>query len=64
MTSDEATATVNVNLIDDKDLGTFDYVLAGFPSEGYKLSVTADAISVSAASKTGVIRAAQTLRRR
>ena len=60
-TSDEATATVNVNLIDDKDLGTFDYVLAGFPSEGYKLSITADAISVSAASKTGVIRAAQTL---
>lgn len=60
-TSDKATATVSVNLIDDKALGTFDYVLAGFPNEGYRLSVTTNTISVSAASRMGVIRAAQTL---
>ena len=60
--SDAATATVTVNIVDDATLGTFNYTLADFPNEGYKLSVTADAINITAASKTGVIRAAQTLR--
>lgn len=35
--------------------------MANFPNEGYKLSITANAISITAASPTGVIRAAQTL---
>ncbi len=59
--NDAASATVTVNIVSDSDLGTFDYTLAGFPNEGYKLKVEADAITVTAASKTGVIRAAQTL---
>lgn len=56
-----ATATVAVNIVSATELGTFDYSLAGFDNEGYKLSVTADAITITAASKVGVIRAAQTL---
>ena len=60
-TSGKASATVTVRLVDDAALGTFDYALAGFPNEGYRISVTTDAITVTAASRTGVIRAAQTL---
>ncbi|MBO7068164.1 MAG: family 20 glycosylhydrolase [Bacteroidaceae bacterium] len=59
--SEEATATVIVSLVDATALGTFDYTLAGFDNEGYKLNVEADAITITAATKTGVIRAAQTL---
>ena len=54
-------ASVTVNLVEAAVLGTFDYTLAGFPNEGYKLSVETDAITITAATKTGVIRAAQTL---
>jgi len=54
-------ATVGVNLVDASTLGTFDYALAGFPNEGYKLEVTATAINIQAVTPTGVIRAAQTL---
>ena len=60
-TSGKASAMVAVRLVDDAALGTFDYSLAGFPNEGYRISVTTDAITVTAASRTGVIRAAQTL---
>lgn len=60
-TSADATATVTVTLVSASKLGTFDYTLAGFNNEGYKLSVTSDAIAITAATKTGVIRAAQTL---
>ncbi len=60
-TSESASSTVSVELVDASVLGTFDYTLAGFDNEGYKLSVTTDAIKITAASKTGVIRAAQTL---
>lgn len=35
--------------------------MANFPNEGYKLSITANAINITAASPTAVIRAAQTL---
>ena len=56
-----ASATVTVNIVAAATLGTFDYTLAGFDNEGYKLNVTADAITITAATKTGVIRAAQTL---
>ena len=59
--SDAAAVSVGVNLVDAASLGTFDYNLAGFPNEGYKLEVTAGGITIQAASKTGVIRAAQTL---
>lgn len=59
--TEEGTATVTVDIVDATTLGTFDYTLAGFDNEGYKLSVSADNISIIAATKTGVIRAAQTL---
>lgn len=59
--SEHGTTTVTVNLVEPATLGTFDYTLPGFENEGYKLSVTADAITITAASRTGVIRAAQTL---
>ena len=59
--SDAADATVTVSLVSPSALGTFDYELADFDNEGYKLSVTANAITITAASKVGVIRAAQTL---
>lgn len=60
-TSDKASATVKVCMVDDATLGTFDYALANFPNEGYRISVTTNAITVTAASRIGVIRAAQTL---
>ena len=54
-------ATVTVNMVDAATLGTFDYTLADFDNEGYKLLVEDNAITITAATKTGVIRAAQTL---
>lgn len=60
-TDGSATASVTVNIVSAATLGTFDYELAGFDNEGYQLNVTADAINISAVTKTGVIRAAQTL---
>lgn len=42
-------------------LGTFDYVVAGFPNEGYTLDVTDREIKICAATSVGVIRATQTL---
>ena len=60
-TGGSVTASVTVNIVSAATLGTFDYTLAGFDNEGYKLNVTADAITITAATKTGVIRAAQTL---
>lgn len=59
--SASAAATVSVNIVDASTLGTFDYTLAGFPNEGYRLEVTSNAITIRAATATGVIRAAQTL---
>ncbi len=60
-TSTDAEATVIVKLVDAATLGTFDYDLAGFDNEGYKLSVSDNNITIVAASPIGVIRAAQTL---
>lgn len=57
-----ASAQVQVSLVSASTLGTFDYELAGFPNEGYKLSIGANTITIQAVSATGVIRAAQTLR--
>lgn len=56
-----AEASVNVRCVSADELGTFDYDLPGFENEGYRLSVTPHAITITVASKTGVIRAAQTL---
>ena len=61
-TSDaQAEATVTVRLVSASELGTFDYTLADFDNEGYRLSIEANTILITAASKTGVIRATQTL---
>ena len=56
-----AEVAVTVQLVSDKELGTFDYNLASFDNEGYKLSIRSSEINITAASKTGVIRAVQTL---
>ncbi len=57
---ESAAATVTVSLASAID-GAYDYEVANFPNEGYKLSITANAINITAVTETGVIRAAQTL---
>lgn len=51
-----------INIVTDTQLGTFDYKVEGFANEGYRLSVTPEGISITAASELGVLRAKQTLR--
>ncbi|MBO5865584.1 MAG: family 20 glycosylhydrolase, partial [Bacteroidaceae bacterium] len=51
---------VTVTLVQSID-GAYDYTLAGYENEAYTLEITADAINITAITKTGVIRAAQTL---
>ena len=41
--------------------GAYDYELYGYDNESYSLEITADAINIKAVTKTGVIRAVQTL---
>ncbi len=53
-------ARVTVTLVESID-GTYDYTLAGFENEAYTISVTTDAINITAVKPTGVVRAAQTL---
>lgn len=55
-----ATAVIKVALVDKVD-GAYDYALAGFPAEGYRMTVSANEISIEALTETGIIRAAQTL---
>jgi len=56
----DAAARVTVRLVDAVD-GAFNHELPGFPDESYALEITADEVRITAASKTGVLRAAQTL---
>ena len=53
-------AQVTVTLVNSIE-GAYDYALAGYENEAYTLEITADAIKITAVTKTGVIRAAQTL---
>ena len=53
-------AQVTVTLVNSIE-GAYDYALAGYENEAYTLEITADAINITAVTKTGVIRAAQTL---
>ena len=53
-------AQVTVTLVNSID-GAYDYTLAGYENEAYTLEITTDAINITAVTKTGVIRAAQTL---
>ena len=53
-------AQVTVTLVESIE-GAYDYTLAGYENEAYTLDITADAINITAVTKTGVIRAAQTL---
>ena len=53
-------AQVTVTLVGSIE-GAYDYTLAGYENEAYALEITADAINIKAVTKTGVIRAAQTL---
>ena len=57
--SESAQAVVRV--IVDKSLNTFDYPLAGFGNEGYRLDVSPHLITIIVAEPIGVVRAAQTL---
>ena len=59
-TIDNGGAPVTVTIVSSID-GTYDYTLEGFENEAYTLTVTTDAINITAVSPTGVIRAAQTL---
>ncbi len=51
---------VTVTLVTNIE-GAYDYELYGYDNESYSLEITADAINIKAVTKTGVIRAAQTL---
>ena len=53
-------APVTVTLVGSIE-GAYDYALAGYENEAYTLEITADAINITAVTKTGVVRAAQTL---
>ena len=53
-------APVTVTLVGSIE-GAYDYTLAGYENEAYTIDITADAINITAVTKTGVIRAAQTL---
>ena len=53
-------APVTVTLVGSIE-GAYDYTLAGYENEAYTLEITADAINITAVTKTGVVRAAQTL---
>ena len=57
--SESAQAVVRV--IVDKSLNTFDYPLAGFGNESYRLDVSPHLITITVAEPIGVVRAAQTL---
>ena len=54
-------AQAEVRVIVDKSLNTFDYPLAGFGNEGYRLDVSPHLITITVAEPIGVVRAAQTL---
>ena len=56
----EGGATVNVTIVESIQ-DAHDYTLEGFDNEAYTLTVTADAIEITAVKPVGVIRAAQTL---
>lgn len=56
----EGGAPVEVTLV-ESITGAYDYELYGYDNEAYTLDVTADAITITAVTNTGVIRAAQTL---
>jgi hypothetical protein len=56
----EGGATVSVTLVDEIH-GAYDYELYGYENEAYTLKVARNQIDITAATNTGVIRAAQTL---
>lgn len=58
--SESSAATVRVVM--DESLNTFDYPLAGFGNEGYRLDILPNSITITVAEPIGVVRAAQTLR--
>ena len=51
---------VTVTMVESIE-GTYDYTLEGFDNESYTLTITTDAINITAVKPVGVIRAAQTL---
>ncbi len=60
LTPDEAADAIVMVKIGEVE-GLYDYKLKDYPAEGYKFSVSADTILISAPDKMGVTRAAQTL---
>lgn len=57
--SNDAAAKITVNIAPVE--GAYDYELAAYPAEAYRLEVGSDEISITAPTAMGVIRAAQTL---
>ena len=57
---DAAGAALRVRRV-EQVAGAFNHPLAGFPDEAYRLTVTADEVTVEAVTETGVVRAMQTL---
>ena len=53
-------AAVTVTVVSEIE-GSYDYQLYGYDNEAYTLEISADAINITAVTRTGVIRAAQTL---
>ncbi|MDE7378779.1 MAG: beta-N-acetylhexosaminidase [Paraprevotella sp.] len=58
--SDASGVVVKVTLVDEI-AGAHRHDLAGFPDESYRLDIAADRIDIRAVTRTGVIRAVQTL---
>ena len=56
----EGGKAVNVKLVESIE-GAYDYPLYGYENEAYTLEITANEITITAVTNTGVIRAAQTL---
>lgn len=57
---DAAGAVLRVRRV-EQVAGAFNHPLADFPDEAYRLTVTADEVTVEAVTETGVVRAMQTL---
>ena len=60
ITKDKKAPHVEISIVDEID-GAYDYQLAGYPNEAYRLKVGNGLVSITAATETGTIRAIQTL---
>ncbi len=57
----DPSAAASVNVTIGAVEGAYDFTLKGFPDEAYAIEINENAVNITAATPTGVIRAAQTL---